>query len=153
MQKDDASFEISADKGWLDVAMIHDFLSNRSYWAKGVPRATIERSVENALCFGVYCGGQQVGFARVVTDFATIAYLGDVFILEPHRGKGLGKRLVRAIMDHPELQGLRLWILGTQDAHELYRKFGFHKLKETPLLERFMVIRNPDVSGRGAGGS
>ncbi len=133
--------------------MIHDYLSRQSYWAKGIPRATVEQSIEHALCFGVYHQGSQVGFARVVTDFATIAYLGDVFILEPHHGKGLGKRLVKTVMEHPELQGLRLWLLGTQDAHGLYERYGFRKLKDTPLLERFMVIRNSDVYGRVAGGS
>ena len=138
-------YEISTDKTRLDLAMIHDFLANRSYWASGVPLAVVRQSVEGALCFGVYHQGKQVGFARVVTDYATTAYLGDVFILEPYRGRGLGKRLVKTIMEHPELQGLRLWLLGTKDAHALYRKYGFQKMAEKPLLDRFMVIRNPDV--------
>jgi GNAT superfamily N-acetyltransferase len=140
-------YDISTDKERLDVAMIHDFLSNRSYWAKGIPLEVVRRSIEHALCFGVYHADAQVGFARVVTDFSTIAYIGDLFILEQHRGKGLGKRLVKTIMEHPGLQGLRLWLLGTQDAHGLYEKFGFRKLGETPLLERFMVIRDPDAYG------
>ena len=146
-------YVISTDKTRLDVAMIHNYLSNRSYWAKGIPLDVLERSIELALCFGVYHAGQQVGFARVVSDFATIAYIGDLFILESHRGRGLGKRLVRSIMDHPDLQGLRLWLLGTQDAHGLYEKYGFQKMKDTPLLERFMVIRNPDVYSAAKDGS
>ncbi len=138
-------YEISADKTRLDFTMIHDFLANRSYWAKGVPVPVLKQSIENALCFGVYHQGKQVGFARVVTDYATVAYVGDVFILESHRGTGLGKRLVTTIMDHPELQGLRLWLLATKDAHELYRKYGFQKVAETPLLGRVMAIRKDDV--------
>ncbi len=141
-------YGISMDKGRLDLAMIHDFLANQSYWAKDIPLEVMKRSIENALCFGVYHQGRQVGFASVVTDYATIAYVGDVFIIEPYRGKGLGKRLVRTIVDCPELQGLRLWLLGTKDAHELYRKYGFRKVAETPALERFMTILNPDVYKR-----
>ncbi len=142
---DDTEYEISTDKARLDLAMIHDYLSNRSYGAAGIPLSVVKESIENALCFGVYYQGRQVGFARVVTDYATTAYIGDVFVLEPYRGRGLGKRLVKTILDHPELQGLRLWLLGTKDAHGLYGKFGFKKVAETPLLDRFMVIRNSDV--------
>jgi len=138
-------YEISADKSRLDVAMIHDYLANRSYWAEGVPLSVVRRSIENALCFGVYLQGKQVGFARVVTDYATIAYLADVFILEEYRGRGLGKKLVKTIMEHPDLQGLRLWLLGTKDAHELYGKYGFKKVADSPLVDRFMAIRNADV--------
>ncbi len=144
MNKDE--YEISTDKGRLDLAMIHDFLANRSYWAAGIPLDVVKKSIENALCFGVYHGGKQVGFARVITDFATTAYVGDVFILEPYRGRGLGKRLVKTIVSHPELEGLRLWFLGTKDAHELYRKYGFKKVAESPtFMERLMAILNPDV--------
>ncbi len=138
-------YEISTDKKRLDLVMIRDFLANESYWANGIPFEVLKKSIENALCFGVYHQGRQVGFARVVTDYATTAYLGDVFIIEPCRGRGLGKRLVKAIMDHPELAGLRLWILGTRDAHDLYGKYGFKKVTETPAIERLMVILNPDV--------
>lgn len=138
-------YEISTDKTRLDLEMIHEFLANRSYWSAGVSFSVMEKSIENSLCFGVYDKGKQVGFARVVTDFATIAYMGDVFILEHYRGRGLGKKLVKTIMDHPELQGLRLWLLGTKDAHDLYTKYGFQKVAETPFLDRFMVIRNADV--------
>jgi len=141
-------FEISTDKTRLDLAMIHDFLANQSYWAAGIPLPVVKKSIENALCFGVYHQGKQVGFARVVTDYATTAYVGDVFILEPYRGRGLGKRLVKAIVDHPELEGLRLWFLGTRDAHGLYKKYGFKKVAETPLMERLMAILNPDVYKR-----
>ncbi len=141
-------YEISTDKTRLDLAMVHDFLSHSSYWAVGIPLAVVKASVDNALCFGVYHQGRQVGFARVVTDFATVAYVGDVFIIEPYRGKGLGKRLIKTIMDHPELRGLRLWLLGTRDAHELYGKYGFKKVLETPLKERLMAIRDPDAYKR-----
>jgi GNAT superfamily N-acetyltransferase len=139
------NYEISTDRSRLDLAMIHDFLANRSYWAAGIPVPVVKKSVENALCFGVYHQDRQVGFARVVTDYATTAYLGDVFILESYRGKGLGKRLVETIMGHPELQGLRFWLLGTKDAHGLYEKHGFQKVTEMPLRERLMAIRNTDV--------
>jgi GNAT superfamily N-acetyltransferase len=121
--------------------MIHEFLTN-CYWAKGVPRDIVQRSIDNALCFGLFDGDRQVGFARVITDRATYAYIGDVFILESHRGRGLSKRLMQAIMGHPELQGLRRWSLVTNDAHGLYREFGF-----TPLAnpQRYMELVNADV--------
>jgi len=112
-------------------------------WAKGIPRETVARSIEHSLCFGVYDGGgKQVGFARVVSDFATVAYLGDVFILEPHRGRGLSKWMMGCITSHPALQGLRRWILLTRDAHALYAKFGF-----TPVAkpDRYMELHRPDV--------
>jgi GNAT superfamily N-acetyltransferase len=138
-------YEISTDNKRLDLALIHDFLANESYWAKGIPLEVVKKSIDNSLCFGVYHQDRQVGFARVVTDYATAAYVGDVFILEPCRGKGLGKRLVGTIMNHPELQGLRLWLLGTLDAHRLYQKYGFQRVAETPLLERLMAIRDTDA--------
>ncbi len=142
-------YEISTDKTRLDPVMIHDFLAHRSYWAKGIPLEVVERSIDHSLCFGVYRDGQQVGFGRVVTDQATVAYIGDVFILEPHRGRGLGRMLIGSMMAHPDLQGLRLWLLGTLDAHGLYERYGFRKLADSPLLERFMVIRDPDAYGKG----
>lgn len=135
------NFSISTDKSKLDLEMIHGFLKN-SYWAEGIPIAIVEKSITNSLCFGVYEDEQQVGFARVITDYVTFAYLADVFVLEAYRGQGLGKWLVQSIVEHPELQGLRRWLLATQDAHELYRKYGFQDLK-TP--EMYMVIPNPDV--------
>jgi GNAT superfamily N-acetyltransferase len=135
-------FLISTDPGRLNLDVIHGFLTN-CYWAKGIPRETVARSIEHSLCFGVYDGsGEQVGFARVVSDFATVAYLGDVFILESHRGRGLSKWMMECITGHPSLQGLRRWILLTRDAHALYAKFGF-----TPVAkpDRYMELHRPDV--------
>lgn len=135
-------FVISSDPTRLDLDVIHGFLAN-CYWAKGIPRDTVARSIEHSLCFGVYDStGQQVGFARVVSDFATVAYLGDVFILESHRGRGLSKWMMECITAHPSLQGLRRWILLTRDAHALYAKFGF-----TPVAkpDRYMELHRPDV--------
>jgi len=135
-------FLVSSDRSRLDVDMIHSFLTN-CYWAKGIPRETVERSIEHALCFGIYDGnGAQVGFARVISDFATVAYLGDVFVLESHRERGLGKWLMDCIMQHHALQGLRRWILLTRDAHGLYRQFGFTPLK---TADRYMELHRPDV--------
>jgi len=141
-------YEISTDKKRLDLSMVHNFLANESYWAAGIPLEVMKKSIDNSLCFGVYHQGRQVGFARVVTDYATTAYVGDVFIIESYRGRGLGKRLIKTIVDHPELEGLRLWFLGTRDAHDLYRKYGFKKVAETPAMERLMAILNPDVYKR-----
>jgi len=117
-------FLISTDRSKLDLEVIHKFLA-RSYWAEGIPRETVARSIENSLCFGVYDNAKQIGFARVISDFATYAYIADVFILEPYRERGLGKELMASILAHPELQGLRRWSLATRDAHELYAQFGF----------------------------
>jgi GNAT superfamily N-acetyltransferase len=126
---------ISTDRERLDLNMIHGFLTN-CYWAKGIPREVVARSIEHALCFGIYDGeGAQVGFARVISDFATIAYVGDVFVLDTHRGRGLGKWLMQCITEHPALQSLRRWILTTRDAHGLYSQFGFTSVKAP---ERFM---------------
>jgi len=124
-----SEYDTSADKRRLDVATIHEYLT-QSYWSPGVPRAIVERAIEGSLCFGVFREGKQVGFARVVTDKATFAYLADVFILEPHRGKGLSKRLMEFIFAHPDLQGLRRFMLATKDAHSLYRQFGFTDLSD-----------------------
>lgn len=123
----------------MDV--IHGFLT-ASYWSPGIPRALVERAVRNSVCFGVYEEGRQVGFARVITDQATFAYLADVFILESHRGRGLAKALMSAIVADPRLQGLRRWVLATRDAHKLYERYGF-----TPLAkpQRFMELHQPDV--------
>jgi N-acetylglutamate synthase-like GNAT family acetyltransferase len=137
-------FLISTDRAKLDLDVIHKFLAD-SYWAAGVPRATVSRSIENSLCFGVYDGADQVGFARIVSDFATFAYIADVFILEPYRDRGLGKELMASIMAHPDLQGLRRWSLATRDAHGLYAQYGFTAL-ENP--SRMMEIANPDVYSR-----
>jgi GNAT superfamily N-acetyltransferase len=135
-------FTVSSDPARLDLDVIHDFLTN-CYWAKGEPREVVARSIEHALCFGVYDGsGAQVGFARVISDFATIAYVGDVFVLESHRGRGLGKWLMECIMLHPSLQGLRRWILTTRDAHGLYAQVGFTPVK---FPERYMERHDPLV--------
>jgi GNAT superfamily N-acetyltransferase len=134
-------FTISTDPARLDLDGVYAYLS-ASYWARGIPRDVFERSVKHALCFGIYEGARQVGFARVVTDFATMAYVGDVFVLEPWRGKGLSRWLMEVMSAHPELQGFRRWILLTRDAHGLYEKFGF-----TPLAspDRWMEKFTPDV--------
>jgi GNAT superfamily N-acetyltransferase len=128
---------ISDDPALLDRALVHHFLSEHSYWARGVPREMVDRSLEHSLCFGVYRDGQQIGFARAVTDFATFAWLADVFIVEDNRAKGIGKKLVAAVLGHPRLQGMRRFLLGTRDAHGLYARFGFQPLAHP---ERFMEI-------------
>ncbi len=136
-------FVISTDRERLSLDVIHAFLTN-CYWAKGIPREVVARSIEHALCFGVYDGeGAQVGFARVISDFATMAYIGDVFVLETYRGRGLGKWLMQCIMQHPALQNLRRWILTTRDAHGLYSQVGFTPVK---VPERFMELHRPNVS-------
>jgi GNAT superfamily N-acetyltransferase len=135
-------FLISTDPSRLNLDVIHGFLTN-CYWAKGVPREVVERSIEHALCFGVYDGsGAQVGFARVISDFATIAYIGDVFVLDTYRGRGLGRWLMECIRQHPALQGLRRWILTTRDAHGLYSQAGFTPVK---FPERYMELHDPQV--------
>jgi GNAT superfamily N-acetyltransferase len=116
---------ISTDKSELDVPLIHQFLSEQSYWAKGIPRATVDKSIAHSLCFGGYLDGQQIAFARVISDYATFANLVDVFVLPSERGKGYSKALMAAVFDHPELQGLRRFMLATSDAHSLYAQFGF----------------------------
>jgi|SRR4029453_12576714 len=136
------NFLISTDNSKLDINLIHDYLSNHSYWAEGIPFETVKRSIENAVCFGVYENDKQVGFARVVTDKATFGYLGDVFILESHRGKGLSKWLMECVLKHPELQGFRRWILLTRDAQELYKQFGFVQFHAP---ERCMELWYQDV--------
>ena len=124
------TIQISTDKSLLDVNVVHDFLSNQSYWAKGRTMDTIQRSIENSLCFGVYANGKQVGFARVVTDYAVFAWIMDVFIDPKFRGLGLGKKLIHAIKSHEDLQTLYRWGLTTTDAHGLYQQFGFKSLSK-----------------------
>jgi len=142
------AYSISTDSALLDRPLIHAFLSG-SYWAGGIPRETVDRSIEGALCFGVYEGASQVGFARVITDRATFAYLADVFVLESHRGQGLAVWLMEAIRSHPDLQGLRRWILMTRDAHGLYEKSGFRTIEDP---SRCMEIVDRDVyTRRGPG--
>jgi GNAT superfamily N-acetyltransferase len=135
------SYEISCDPARLDVTAIHDFLSG-TYWSPGIPRTVVERAIANSVCFGVFQDGRQVGLARVITDKATFAYLADVYILPEHRGKGLSRRLMEQVIQHPELQGLRRMLLATRDAHALYAKFGFKPLAKP---DRIMEIHNPNV--------
>jgi GNAT superfamily N-acetyltransferase len=132
-------YEISTDFTRFDVDAIHAFLSV-SYWSPGVPIETVRRAIENSVCVGAYLDGQQVGFARMVTDKATFAYLADVYVLEGHRGHGLSKQMLEALLHRPELQGLRRMMLVTRDAHSLYAKFGF---KPLAVPERFMELHNP----------
>jgi len=132
---------ISSDPGRLDIEVIHGFIS-QSYWAKGMPKALVERMLRNSSCWGVYHQTAQIGFARVITDKTTFAYLADVFILAKHRGKSLSKALVATILVHPDLQGLRRWMLITADAQGLYERFGF---KVVPHPERHMEIHQPGM--------
>ena len=131
-------FLISTDKNKLDVSLIHDYLSNESYWAKNIPVHIIEKSIDGSFCFGIYHSNKQVGFARVITDHATFAYLADVFVVEQYRGKGLSKWMMETITTNPELQGLRRWLLATRDAHGLYARFGFAALDKP---ERIMGMK------------
>jgi GNAT superfamily N-acetyltransferase len=128
-------YTISTDRLRLDLDVIHDFLV-RSYWAEGRARERVAQAIEHSLPFGVYHGDAQVGFARVVTDYVVLAFLADVFVLEEHRGKGLGAWLVEVVTSLPELRPMRRWLLGTRDAHELYRKFGFSEPTPGVLMER-----------------
>jgi GNAT superfamily N-acetyltransferase len=137
-------FTISTDRARLDVTAIHAFLST-SYWAHGIPLEVVRRSIDHSLCFGVYAEERQVGFARVITDQATFAYLADVYILEEYRGRGLARWLLECILGHPALQGLRRFTLVTRDAHELYRKLGFAEVSEPSA---YMEIRVRDPYGR-----
>lgn len=134
-------YEISIDRSRLDVEAIHDFLTH-SYWSPGIPFATVARAVDNSVCVGAYLGAEQVGFARVVTDKATFAYLADVYVLEPHRGNGLSLRMMEAITQHPELQDLRRWLLITRDAQGLYAIFGF---KPLAAPDRFMELHKQNA--------
>jgi GNAT superfamily N-acetyltransferase len=143
-------FLISTDAARLDLDVIHNFLARKSYWAEGVPREVVARSIANSLCFGVYDGARQVGFARVISDYATYAYLADVFVLAPYRGRGISKALMATVTSHPHLQGLRLWTLRTADAHELYKKFGFTAPSRP---ERQMERFDPEIYRRIAAGA
>ena len=138
---------ISTDRSRLNIELIHDFLSRSTYWAVGRRRDVVERSIENSLPFGIYKGDNevgfaQVGFARVVTDYATFAWIADVFVLNDHRGQGLSKWLMEVILSHPELQGFRRWVLATKDAHGLYERFGFIPLHRP---ERWMERPDPNM--------
>ena len=141
MHNDTSGYEISSDKSRLDLDVIHGYLTT-SYWSPGIPKATVKRAIEGALCFGIYHDGKQIGFARVITDKATFAYLADVFVLEPHRGKGLSHRLMETIQAHADLQGLRRFLLATRDAHGLYLQHGFKPLQAPASM---MEVLRPDV--------
>ncbi|MET0298502.1 MAG: GNAT family N-acetyltransferase [Flavitalea sp.] len=133
---------ISTDKSKLDLIAIHDFLSRYSGWSDNISLERVKKSIENSLNFGLYFNDQQVGFARVISDFSTIAYLGDIYVLDKHRGAGLSKKLMNVVMSHPDLQGLRRWILLTSTAAWLYEKYGFVKV---PNPDVYMELYNPDV--------
>jgi GNAT superfamily N-acetyltransferase len=133
-------WELSTDPRRLDIALIHEFLA-ASYWATGRSRQVVERSIAHSICFGAYEDGRQIGFARVATDRAVFAYLMDVFVVPEHRGRGVGESLVRAVLAHPDLQGLKLIALRTRDAHGLYARFGFHALADP---ESLMVLQAED---------
>lgn len=139
---------VSTNPAKLDVNAIHAFLT-RAYWCEGIPRDIVERAVRQSLSFGLFDGAAQVGLARVVTDYATFAYLCDVYVLESHRGQGLGKWLIECVMAHPQLQGLRRFNLATRDAHELYAQFGFQPLAKP---EAHMERHKPDIYKAGATG-
>ena len=128
-------YVISTDRSRLDLDVIHRFISS-SYWAPGRSRERVVRAIENSMPFGLYHGDEQVGFARVITDYVVLAFLSDVFVLENHRGKGLGTWLVDVVTSQPELQSVRRWLLGTRDAHWLYRQFGFEEPKPGRLMEK-----------------
>jgi GNAT superfamily N-acetyltransferase len=135
-------YKISSKNEDMNLSVVHGYIS-QSYWAKGIPLETMAKAIENSLCFGIFLNsGEQVGFSRMVTDKATFAYLADVFILEEHRGKDLGKWLMKTILDHPQLQGLRRMTLATRDAHRLYEQFGFKALANP---QTFMELWVPDV--------
>ena len=133
---------ISTSKDKLDIDAIHEFLSTKAYWCLDIPKEMVAIAIQHSLCFGVYDNQKQIGFARIITDFSTIAYLGDVYILEAYRGLGLSKWLMETVMEHPNLQGLRRWILLTGDAHELYRKFGWTEIADA---SKWMELHNKNV--------
>lgn len=142
-------YTVSTAPARLDLPMITQFLAEDSYWARGIPLEVMSKAAEGSLCFGVYRGNRQVGFARVVTDYATFGHIMDVFVLPAHRGRGLGKLLMASIMAHPQLQGFRRWQLGTEDAHDLYGRYGFTALAHP---QRHMEKTDADVYFRSAKG-
>ena len=137
-----AEFCISTEKGRLDIDAIHEFLSTKAYWCLNIPKDKVQTAIENSFCFGVYQEKEQIGFARVITDFSTIAYLGDVYIVEEKRGQGVSKWLIETVMNHPDLQGLRRWILLTGDAHGLYRQFGWTDIADPT---KWMELHNKNI--------
>ena len=141
---ENSGYYILQDNKMMDTEMIHHFISTQSYWAKNIPKETVLKSIENSICFGVFKKNKQIGFARVITDKATFAYLADVFILDEYRGRGLSKWLMEFIHNHPDLQGLRRWLLATKDAHGLYKQFGWKELTQEQA-DRMMIVHNPIV--------
>ena len=135
-------YTISTDRSRLDINLIHEFISNDSYWGRGRAREVVERSIDNSLAFGLYRDEEQVGFARIVTDYATFAWVADVFVVPEYRGRGLAKWLMEVIIAHPQLQGFRRWVLSTKDAHKLYEQFGFIALHRP---ERWMERPDPKM--------
>ena len=135
---------ISTDRDKLNIDIIYNYIAFESYWAQGIPRAVVEKSIANSLCFGLYEETKQIGFARLVTDKATFAYLADVFVLPAYRGQGLSKWLMQTIQAHPDLQNLRRWILTTKDAHSLYEQCGWTRVPED-YMYRFMIRQDTDV--------
>ena len=131
-----SDYIITTDKSKINIDVVHNYLCNESYWAKNIPLAIVKTGIENSICFSVFYKKVQIGFARVITDNATFGYLADVFILDPHRGKGLSKWLMQTILDNEELQGFRSWMLATKDAHGLYEKFGFKLTNDTTRIMR-----------------
>jgi GNAT superfamily N-acetyltransferase len=134
---------VSTDPSRLNLSSIHKFLAEEAYWSRGILFETFLKSVENSLCFGLYHQEMQIGFARVITDYSTFAYLADVFVMEGYRRRGLGKWLIECVFSHPEVQGLRRWMLVTSNAHGLYQQYGFKKLAQP---ESFMEISGKDLS-------
>lgn len=135
-------FTITTDKSKMDIVAIHDFLSKHSGWSDNIPFDRVKTSIDNSLNFGLFHNDKQIGFARIISDFSTIAYLGDIYVLETYRGQGLSKKLMDAVIEHPNLQGLRRWILLTSTADWLYEKYGFTKL---PKPELYMELFDPNV--------
>ncbi len=135
-------FCISTEMDKLDLAAVHKYLSKSAYWCLGIPKDRVEKAAKHSLNFGMYKDEEQIGYARIISDFSSIAYLGDVYVLEPHRGNGLSKWLMQIIMGHPELQGLRRWILLTGNAHELYKKYGWKEIENPDV---WMEINDKDV--------
>jgi GNAT superfamily N-acetyltransferase len=142
LQTGNDKITISTDKSLLDIDAIYDFLKTESYWAQNRTREQTLKAIEHSLCFGMYDDDRQIGFARVVSDFATFAYIGDVFVVNEYRGRGLSKLLMQTIIDHPDLQDLRRWVLATRDAHRLYSQFEFDALRHP---ERWMERTAPDA--------
>jgi GNAT superfamily N-acetyltransferase len=139
-----SDYILTFDRDRIDVDLVHRYLSQESYWATNIPRAVVEESIRNSLCVSAFSGAEQVGFARVITDYATFGYLADVFVVEEHRGRGISKRIVEAAITHPQLAKLRRWQLVTRDAHGLYEQYGFRALTHP---ERHMEIVRVNAYG------